>query len=164
MYFFVLSTILSINVYSLSGPIFELDLFVNDLNAGWQPTGFPQYLQTSASNYTNVAGISFIQPSDLLNSTYDLPYQVGSAIKSLTSQGITVQILIGGEISTGWPDLANNPTKAANKAIEIMTKYNCGMEIDNENGSNPDGTISFIKQVCIWLFSIVCVYTVLYTL
>merc|ERR1712164_92632 len=58
---------------SFDGPIFELDLFVNDPHKGWQPTGFPKYLQHSAANYTNVAGISFIQPADLMNDSYDLP-------------------------------------------------------------------------------------------
>mmetsp|Transcript_48299 Transcript_48299/g.59397 ORF Transcript_48299/g.59397 Transcript_48299/m.59397 type:complete len:286 (+) Transcript_48299:40-897(+) len=133
--------------YGLKGPIFELDLFVNDPNSGWQSSGFPSYLQTSASKYTNVAGISFIQPSDLMNTSYDLPYNVGNAVKSLVSQGVTVQILIGGEISTGWPELESNPTQAANKALEIMHKYGCGMEIDNEAGGNAQGVISFIQKI-----------------
>ena len=131
---------------ALSGPIFELDLFINDPSAGYQPTGWPQYLQTDAAKYMNVAGISFIQPSDLLNPSYDLPAQVAAAVKSLRSQGVTVQLLIGGEISNGWPQLISNPIKAANKSIELMKKYDCGIEIDNEAGGDSS---AFIKAVCI---------------
>merc|ERR1719229_83780 len=104
------------------------------MNAGYQPSGWPDYLQKAAANYTNVAGISFIQPSDLMNSAFDLPSNVATVVQSLRAQNVTVQLLIGGEISNGWNQLQSNPTQAANKAIEIMKKYDCGMEIDNESG------------------------------
>ena len=123
------------------GQIFELDLYVNDINDGWQSTGFPYYLQTNATSYTNVAGISFIQPSDLMNTSYDLPRNVGKTINQLRKQNIIVQLLVGGEISTGWPELQSNPTLAANKAIELMKNYDIGIEIDNEYGGDINGTI-----------------------
>eukprot|EP00486_Rosalina_sp_Unknown_P004952 CAMPEP_0201567722 /NCGR_PEP_ID=MMETSP0190_2-20130828/8349_1 /ASSEMBLY_ACC=CAM_ASM_000263 /TAXON_ID=37353 /ORGANISM="Rosalina sp." /LENGTH=283 /DNA_ID=CAMNT_0047988045 /DNA_START=37 /DNA_END=888 /DNA_ORIENTATION=+ len=129
---------------ALSGPIFELDLFINDPSSGYQPTGWPQYLQTNATKYMNVAGISFIQPSDLMNPSYDLPTEVATAVKSLRAQGVTVQLLVGGEISSGWPQLESNPTTAANTAIALMKKYDCGIEIDNESGGD---TSAFIKAV-----------------
>lgn len=162
---FIIGTLSIYLVSSLSGPIFELDLFINDPSAGYQPSGWPQYLQTNASQYCNVAGISFIQPSDLMNTSYDLPPQVATAVKSLRSQGVTVQILVGGEISTGWPQLQKNPTQAANKAIEIMKKYDCGIEIDNEAGGDSSGTISFIKQVffvCLFIYVKCIIYYLIY--
>jgi len=129
------------------GPIFELDLFVNDPKSGWQPSGWPEYLQTSAANYTNVAGISFIQPADLMNDSYDLPTQVGNAVRMLRKQGIAVQLLVGGEISQGWGDLSANPEKAAANALVLMKKYDCGIEVDCEGGGDAAGIIKFI-QLC----------------
>lgn len=126
-------------------PVFELDLFMNDPADGWQPDGFPEYLQRDAARYLNVAGISFVQPSDLMNDTYDLPGEVGSAIRSLRAQGVAVQLLVGGEISTGWPDLASNPERAAAKAVALMAKYDCGIEIDDEAGGDAAGVVRFIE-------------------
>jgi len=132
---------------SFAGGIFQLDLFINDPAAGYQPSGWPTYLATNASQYTNVAGISFIQPSDLMNSNYDLPQPVGAAVHSLRKQGVAVQLLVGGEISNGWSQLKSNPAAAARTAIALMKKYDCGLEIDDEEGGNSAGLISFIKAV-----------------
>lgn len=126
-------------------PIFEVDLFMNDPKSGWQPDGFPKYLETDAAKYMNVAGISFIQPADLMNDAYDLPPQVANAVKILRSQDVQVQLLIGGQVSRGWGDLESNPQKAAAKAIELMKKHDCGMQIDNEAGGDANGVIEFIK-------------------
>mmetsp|Transcript_117861 Transcript_117861/g.184173 ORF Transcript_117861/g.184173 Transcript_117861/m.184173 type:complete len:199 (-) Transcript_117861:1362-1958(-) len=70
---------------SVKNSVFELDLFVNDPSKGWQADGFPQYLQESAAKYMNVAGISFIQPSNLMDNTYDLPDKVGNAVQVLSA-------------------------------------------------------------------------------
>ena len=119
---------------------------MNDPKDGWQETGFPPYLQHDAAKYMNVAGISFIQPADLMNDAYDLPPQVANAVKILRSQGVQVQLLIGGQVSRGWDELQANPQKASSKAIELMKKYDCGMQIDNEAGGdakNDGGTYHF---------------------
>jgi len=134
-------------VTAQNGPIFQLDLFINDPAAGYQPTGWTTYLANSASKYTNVAGISFIQPSDLMNSTYDLPGPVASAVSSLRRQGVTVQLLLGGQIAYGWSQLKSSPSVAAAKAIQLMKKHDCGLEIDDEEGGNTAGLISFINSV-----------------
>lgn len=126
-------------------PIFELDLFINDPNKGYQATGFPDYLLKDAAKYMNVAGISFIQPSDLMNDAYDLPAKVGNAVTILRGQGVAVQLLVGGQISSGWDALQGNPQKASGKAIELMKKYDCGIQVDNEAGGNSAGLIEFIK-------------------
>lgn len=128
-------------------PIFELDLFVNDPNKGWQADGFPEYLQHSASKYMNVAGISFIQPKDLMDSAYQLPSQVAAAVQSLRKQGVAVQLLVGGEVSAGWSDLEASPQEAAANAIALMKKHDCGIEVDNEAGGNASGIVKFI-QLC----------------
>jgi len=140
----VILAVLTIEVASI-GPIFQLDMFINDPSAGYQPTGWTQYLANNASQYTNVAGISFIQPSDLMNSNYDLPGPVASAVNSLRRQGVTVQLLVGGQVSFGWSQLKSNPSAAAAKALQIMKKYDCGLEIDDEEGGNSDGLIKFIQ-------------------
>lgn len=127
--------------------LFVLDLFVNDPGKGWQPTGFPEYLQKSAANYTNMAGISFIQPNDLMDASYDLPTQVGNAVRLLRKQGVGVQLLVGGEIANGWGQLEANPTQAATNAIQLMQKYDCGIEVDNEAGGAAAGVVKFI-QLC----------------
>jgi len=147
MYLVFIALSLTVINAAFPGPIFQLDLFINDPAAGYQPTGWPTYLASNASQYTNVAGISFIQPSDLMNANYDLPQQVGAAVMSLRKQGVAVQLLVGGEISTGWSQLKSNPSAAANKAISLMNKYNCGLEIDDEEGGNSDGLIKFIQLV-----------------
>ena len=122
-------------------------MYVNDITDGWQPTGFPPYLQTNATTFTNVAGLSFIQPSDLMNSSYDLPLNLSNTVRSLRKQGILVQLLIGGELSSGWSALEANPTPAANKAVELMIKHDIGIEIDNEDGGDSSGVIKFIELV-----------------
>jgi len=127
------------------GAIFQLDLFINDLAGGYQPSGWPDYLAKNASGYTNVAGISFIQPSDLMNPGYDLPAPVAAAVTTLRKQGVIVQLLVGGEISTGWSQLKGNPNAAATKALYLMKKYDCGLEIDDEEGGGSDGLIKFIQ-------------------
>lgn len=132
---------------SVKNSVFELDLFVNDPSKGWQADGFPQYLQESAAKYMNVAGISFIQPSNLMDNTYDLPDKVGNAVQVLRKQGVAVQLLVGGEISSGWNQLQANPEKAAANAIALMKKYDCGIEVDNESGGDSAGLIKFI-QLC----------------
>jgi len=132
---------------AVKNPIFELDLFVNDPGKGWQADGFPAYMQTNAAKYMNVAGISFIQPSDLMNDAYDLPKQVGNAVQVLRKQGVAVQILVGGQISAGWNQLQASPAKAAANAIALMKKYDCGIEVDNEAGGDSAGLIKFI-QLC----------------
>jgi len=124
-----------------------LDLFINDPAAGYQPSGWPSYLANNAAKYTNAAGISFIQPADLMNDTYDLPGQVADAVNSLRRQGVTVQLLLGGEVAYGWSDLKSNPSTAAGKAIQIMKQYDCGLEIDDEEGGNTAGLINFINSV-----------------
>merc|ERR1719230_283105 len=93
----------------------------------------------------NVAGISFIQPADLVNAAYDLPAKVGNAVKILRSQGVQVQLLVGGQVSRGWGDLQANPQQAATNAIKLMKKYDCGIQVDNEAGGDSKGTIDFIK-------------------
>jgi len=128
-----------------TAPIFQLDLFINDPNKGWQPSGFPEYLQHSAANYTNCAGISFIQPADLMNTSYDLPSQVANAVRLLRQQGVAVQLLLGGELSRGWGQLEANPEQAAAKAVALMTRHDCGIEIDNEAGGDATGLIKFIE-------------------
>lgn len=120
---------------------------MNDPDKGWQPDGFPPYLQHSAAKFCNVAGISFIQPADLMNDTYDLPVEVASAVRSLRHQGVVVQLLVGGQISRGWGQLEANPAKAAAKALELMMKYDCGIEVDNEEGGSSAGVIKFV-QLC----------------
>ena len=130
---------------AFNGPIFALDLFMNDPKAGWQATGYPEYMQHSAANYTNVVGMSFIQPADLMNATYDLPPKVGAAVKQIRKQGVVVQLLVGGEISKGWSELYANPQQAAKKAIEIMKKYDCGIEIDDEAGGDAKALVTFLK-------------------
>lgn len=122
-----------------------MDLFINDPNNGWQPTGWPDYLQHSAANYTNVAGISFIQPADLMNDAYDLPAEVAAAVATLRKQGVIAQLLVGGEVSHGWPSLIANPQKAAAKAIELMKKHDCGIEIDCEAGGDSAGLVKFLE-------------------
>ena len=117
---------------TFNGSIFELDLFINDPNKGWQPSGWTDYLQHRAAEYTNVAGISFIQPADLMNDAYDLPTQVAAAVATLRSQGVAAQLLVGGEVSKGWSELTANPDKAAAKAVELMKKHDCGIELDCE--------------------------------
>jgi len=131
----------------VTDPIFELDLFVNDPVDGWQADGFPEYLQHSAAKYMNVAGISFIQPSDLMNDAYDLPGEVANAVQVLRKQGVAVQLLVGGQISSGWGQLQGNPEKAAANAIALMKKYDCGIEVDNEGGGDSSGLVKFI-QLC----------------
>jgi hypothetical protein len=126
-------------------PIFQVDLFMNDPNDGWQATGFPPYLLHDAAKYMNVAGISFIQPEDLVNDSYDLPQEVGTAVQVLRGQGVEVQLLVGGQISRGWSDLQANPGQAASNAIRLMHKYSCGIQVDNEAGGDSAGTIEFIK-------------------
>jgi len=118
---------------------------MNDPNDGFQETGFPPYLLTDAAKYMNVAGISFIQPADLVNDAYDLPEKVGNAVQILRSQGVQVQLLVGGQVSHGWSNLQANPQQAANNAIKLMKKYDCGIQVDNEAGGDSDGTIKFIK-------------------
>jgi hypothetical protein len=129
------------------GAIFEVDILINDIDKGWEPEGFPEYLQNNASTYANVIGVSFIQPSDLLNTTYDLRPKVGAAIRLLRKQGVAVQLLVGGELSAGWSALASNPTKGAAKALELMKKYSLGIEVDDEAGGDPAGLVKFI-QLC----------------
>jgi len=136
-----------ITIGSAIGPVFQLDMFINDPAAGYQPSGWPEYLAKNASGYTNVAGISFIQPQDLMNSNYDLPSQVGAAVTSLRKQGITVQLLLGGEVANGWAQLKANPDAAATKALQIMKKYDCGLEVDDEEGGGTAGLISFINKL-----------------
>jgi hypothetical protein len=114
---------------------------------GWQPEGFPEYLQHSAANYTNVAGISFIQPEDLMDASYDLPTEVGNAVRMLRRQGVAVQLLVGGEVSQGWSQLQANPEKAAANAITLMKKYDCGIELDDEAGGNATALVKFL-QLC----------------
>jgi hypothetical protein len=96
-----------------------VDLLVNDPTKGFQEEGFPEYLQTSAAKYTNVAGVSFLQPSELMDANYDLPAKVGWVVQTLRKQGVAVQLLVGGEISRGWSELTANPKQAAKKAIEV---------------------------------------------
>lgn len=120
---------------------------MNDPAKGWQPTGWPEYLQHSAANYTNVAGISFIQPKDLMNDSYDLPAEVASAVRSLRTQGVAVQLLVGGEVANGWNELEANPGQAANKALDLMHKYDCGIEVDCEAGGDGAGIVKFI-EIC----------------
>lgn len=141
----MIAATLAATVVAFTGPVFELDLFINDPAKGYQPTGFPDYLQHSAKNYTNVAGVSFVQPADLMNDAYDLPAEVAAAVKTLRAQGVAVQLLVGGEISQGWPDLQANPAKAANNAIRLMKAHDVGLEVDNEAGGNADGVIQFLK-------------------
>jgi len=95
----------------------------------------------------NVAGISFIQPNDLMDSSYDLPEKVANAVQVLRKQGVAVQLLVGGQISSGWNQLQANPEKAAANAIALMKKYDCGIEVDNEAGGDAAGLIKFI-QLC----------------
>jgi len=147
MYLILIALLLSDIRASFTGPIFQLDLFINDPAAGYQPTGWPTYMASNASKYTNVAGISFIQPSDLMNPYYDLPTPVAATVNSLRKQGVTVQLLVGGEISTGWSQLKSYPNVAAKNAISLMTKYDCGLEIDDEEGGNTAGLIQFIQSV-----------------
>ena len=130
---------------ALTGPIFELDLFINDPVKGFQPTGWPQYLQTDAAKYMNVAGISFIQPADLMNDAYVLPSNVSAAVKSLRKQGVYVQLLVGGEVSHGWPQLSADPSKAAANALKLMHAHDVGIEVDDEAGGNTAGIVQFIK-------------------
>ena len=137
----------STDVSSHAGQIFQLDMFVNDVITGWQATGFPPYLQTNASTFTNVAGLSFIQPSDLMNVSYQLPVNLSNTISSLRAQDIVVQLLIGGQISRGWAALQANPTQAATKAIELMIQHDIGIEIDNEEGGDSSGIIKFIELI-----------------
>jgi hypothetical protein len=118
---------------------------MNDPNKGFQETGFPPYLLHDAAKYMNVAGISFIQPADLMNDAYDLPAEVANAVNVLRSQGVQVQLLVGGQVSKGWSDLQANPQKAATNAIKLMEKYGCGIQVDNEAGGDADATIQFIK-------------------
>jgi len=120
---------------------------MNDPNKGWQADGFPEYAQTNAAKYMNVAGISFIQPSDLIDEAYDLPPQVANATHILRKQGIAVQLLVGGQISSGWEQLQANPQKAADNAVALMKKYGCGIEVDNEAGGDSAGLVKFI-QLC----------------
>jgi len=120
---------------------------MNDPSKGWQPDGFPQYLQDDAAKYLNVAGISFIQPSDLMNDAYDLPEKVGNAVQHLRKQGVAVQLLVGGEVSSGWNSLQASPDKAAANAINLMKKYGCGIEVDDEAGGDTAGLIKFIQLV-----------------
>lgn len=47
-----------------------------------------------------------------------------------------MQLLVGGEVSQGWSDLQANPEKAAAKAVSLMTKYQCGIEVDDEAGGD----------------------------
>ena len=70
-----------------------------DPSAGYQPSGWPEYLQRRAANYTNVAGVSFIQPSDLMNKTFDLSPEVTAVVASLRKQGVTVQLVRTGLFS-----------------------------------------------------------------
>lgn len=95
----------------------------------------------------NVAGISFIQPADLVNDAYDLPTELANAVQVLRSQGVQVQLLIGGEYSKGWSDLQANPEKAATKANMLMRKYGVGIQVDNEAGGDVEGTVRFIELV-----------------
>lgn len=129
----------------MSEPLFELDLFVNDPASGWQADGFPEYLQTNAKKYTNVAGISFIQPKDLMDSSYELPAEVASAVSVLRAQGVHVQLLVGGEISAGWSQLEADPATAASNAVRLMKKHDCGIEVDNEAGGDASGIVKFIQ-------------------
>jgi hypothetical protein len=135
------------NASGFPGPIFEVDMLINDIDKGYEPEGFPEYLQKNASAYTNVAGVSFIQPSDLMNAKYDLPAKVGSAILSMRKQGVAVQLLVGGELSAGWSNLASNPETAAANAIALMHKYGCGIEVDDEAGGSGSGLVKFV-QLC----------------
>merc|ERR1712113_1162540 len=47
----------------------------------------------------------------------------------------------------GWAQLQANPEKAAEKAISLMKKHDCGIEVDNEAGGDTVGLIKFI-QLC----------------
>jgi hypothetical protein len=123
--------------------VFEIDLLVYD--QGYQPEAYPDYIKNNPGDYMNVAGISFIQPSDLMNVNYDLDPQVATVVNELVSKKIIVQLLIGGETSTGWSDLASNPTTAITTAKKLMEKYKIGMEVDNESGSGAEGVITFIE-------------------
>jgi len=122
--------------------VFEIDLLIYD--DGYEPAAYPDYIKNNPGDYMNVAGISFIQPSDLMNVNYDLNPQVATVVKELVSKKIIVQLLIGGEKSTGWPDLAKDPDTAISTAKKLMEKYKIGMEVDNESGSGAEGVIKFI--------------------
>ena len=86
--------------------------------------------------------MSFIQPSDLLDTNYDLPANVSHAVQVLRTQGVTVQLLVGGELSHGWSQLASQPEAAAKKAIALMKKHDCGIEVDDEAGGDASGLVS----------------------
>jgi len=67
-------------------------------------------------------------------------------VKTLRQQGVVVQLLVGGEKSQGWKDLAAAPEEAAKNAIALMKKYDCGIEVDNEEADvDAAGVTKFIK-------------------
>ena len=37
---------------AFSGPIFEVDMLMNDIDKGWEQEGFPEYLRKRAATYT----------------------------------------------------------------------------------------------------------------
>eukprot|EP00966_Prymnesium_polylepis_P130880 3026973-Prymnesium_polylepis.1 len=73
-----------------------------------------------------------------MDSDYDLPTQVGDAVKTLRRQGVAVQLLVGGEVSRGWSALEANPKQAAAKAIELMKKVFLRLD----SNMDPDRTRS----------------------
>jgi len=146
LYWITLAVFITIGSTAI-GPVFQLDMFINDPVGGYQPSGWTDYLQKNASGYTNVAGISFIQPRDLMNSNFDLPSQVAYAVSSLRKQGVTVQLLLGGQVAYGWAQLKANPDAAAAKALQLMKKYDCGLEVDDEEGGGSAGLISFVNKL-----------------
>ena len=84
-----------------------------------------------------------------MNATYDLLPEVQAVVTSLRRQDVAVQLLVGGEVSVGWSALLANPATAAAKALELMRKYGCGIEVDKEGGGTDagGGLVKFIQLV-----------------
>lgn len=104
----------------------------------------------------NLVVLAFVDPLKLLNQTTDsgdvngVPTGMTSTVVNyFTSHGIRVMLSIGGVTYTGdWDTaLSQNPSQLGLNAAALASRLGVGIEIDYENGTNPNltGLQSFIS-------------------
>jgi len=95
----------------------------------------------------NVVVLSFVNPVDLMNlanssnTVNGIPIGMNAAVVNyFESKGVRVMLSIGGiRFVKDWDKaLSTNPAKLGINAANAAIKFNVGMEIDYEKGSNPN--------------------------
>src|SRR5215471_10382246 len=101
----------------------------------------------NATPAVNVVVLSFVNPVDLMNlanssnTVNGVPIGMNAAVVNyFESKGVRVMFSIGGiRFVKDWDKaLSSNPTQLGTNAANTAKKFNVGMEIDYEKGTNPN--------------------------